>query len=100
MRTKSGTILAGFAAVAAQGAMASPTVTAVNMSQPAKAGQVTITYTLADAPAVVTLDVETNVVVNGETVGWASIGGAHIWNAQDDVWKKVGSSAVRATAGS
>ena len=92
MRTKCGTFLAGFAAVAAQVAMASPAVTAVNMSQPAKAGQVTITYTLADAPAVVTLDVETNVVVNGETVGWASIGGEHIWNAQGDVWKKVGSS--------
>ena len=38
-----------------------------------------ITYTITDAPAVVTLDIETNIVVNSETTGWASIGGEHIW---------------------
>ena len=56
--------------------------------------KVTITYTITDAPAVVTLDIETNIVVNGETTGWASIGGEHIWNATGDVWKKVGSSGT------
>ena len=49
---------------------------------------VTITYTLADAPAVVTLDVQTNYTENGATK-WASIGGAAVANAQGDVWKKV-----------
>ena len=49
---------------------------------------VTITYSLADASAVVTLDVQTNYTANGATK-WASIGGAAVANAQGDVWKKV-----------
>ena len=93
MRTTCGTISAGFAAVVVQVAAASPTVTTVNMSQPARAGLVTITYTLSDAPAVVTLDVQTNYTENA-VEKWASIGGEHIWNAQGDVWKKVGTSGA------
>jgi formylglycine-generating enzyme required for sulfatase activity len=51
---------------------------------------VTISYTLANAPAVVTLDIQTNAVVGGATV-WASIGGANIQNFDPEsaVFKKV-----------
>ena len=62
-----------------------PNVTGVTMSQ-ANDRLVTITYTLSDAPAVITLDVQTN--VTGDV--WASIGGEAVWNAMGDVWKKVG----------
>ena len=52
---------------------------------------VTITYTLSAAPAVVTLDVQTNANTSAEAddPGWTSIGGAAVANAQGDVWKKV-----------
>ena len=43
-----------------------PEVTDVAMSQPSSTRRVTITYALSDQ-AVVTLDIETNCVVNGET---------------------------------
>ena len=62
-----------------------PEISNVVMAQ-ANDRLVTITYTLADAPAVVTVDVQTN-NANG---GWASIGGEAVWNAKGDVWKKVG----------
>ena len=62
-----------------------PEISGVTMTQ-ASDRLVTITYTLADAPAVVTVDVQTN--VTGDV--WASIGGEAVWNAAGDVWKKVG----------
>ena len=62
-----------------------PDISDVTMAQSSDR-LVTITYTLADAPAVVTVDVQTN--VTGDT--WASIGGEAVWNAMGDVWKKVG----------
>jgi len=73
-------------AVAASTALpaAVPEISNVTMAQDTTR-QVTITYTLADAPAVVTVDVQTN-NANG---GWASIGGEAVWNATGDVWKKV-----------
>ena len=61
-----------------------PEISGVTMTQ-ANDRLVTITYKLADAPAVVTVDVQTN-NANG---GWASIGGEAVWNATGDVWKKV-----------
>ena len=61
-----------------------PEVSGVTMAQ-ASDRLVTITYTLADAPAVITLDVQTN--VTGDV--WASIGGAAVWNAMGDVWRRV-----------
>ena len=64
-------------------------VTTVTMSQDIPTRLVTINYTLSDQPAVITLDIETNIVVNGETIGWASIGGEHVCNATGDVWKKI-----------
>lgn len=61
-----------------------PEISGVTMTQ-ANDRLVTITYKLADAPAVVTVDVQTN-NANG---GWASIGGVAVCNAMGDVWKKV-----------
>ena len=43
-----------------------PVVTGATMVQPNQSGRdVTITYTLANAPAVITLDIQTNAVVEG-----------------------------------
>ncbi len=66
-----------------------PDVLSVTMSQDEPSRLVTISYELSSQPAVVTLDIETNIVVNGETVGWASIGARHFCDAEGDVWKKV-----------
>ena len=67
-----------------------PNVTGVAMSQ-ANDRLVTITYTLSDAPAVVTIDVQTNAAANAasDDPGWTSIGGEAIWNALGDVWRRV-----------
>ena len=70
-----------------------PDVLSVSMSQDEPSRLVTINYTLSSQPAVVTLDIETNIVVNGETVGWASIGASHFCDAEGDVWKKVGKTS-------
>ena len=58
----------------------------VTMTQDAFSREVTITYMLANAPAIVTLDIQTN-----SPSGWASIGGEHIncFSQDSDVWKKV-----------
>ena len=53
-----------------------PSVTNVGISQDASRN-VTISYTLANAPAVVTFDIQTNYVDGGETK-WVSIGGRNI----------------------
>ncbi len=65
-----------------------PEVTGVTMSQD-DTRLVTITYSLADAPAVVTVDVQTN----NEDNAWFSIGGEAVQNAKGDVWKKVETGA-------
>ena len=70
---------------------ATPVVTEATMVQPNVTGRdVTIAYELANAPAVVTLDIQTNAVAGGVET-WASIGGEHIqtFAAGSDVWKKV-----------
>ncbi len=79
-------IAAAFAAAAARAAV--PEVTSVTMTQSAQTREVTIAYTMNNAPAVVTLDVQTNATVNGETV-WTSIGGEGVCNAQGAVWRVV-----------
>ena len=70
---------------------ATPEVTSVAMAQSSMSRLVTITYTLANAPAVVTLDVQTNANTSAAAndPGWTSIGGEAVCNAQGDVWKKV-----------
>ena len=85
MNIKKLTAAALAAATSAALPAAVPEISGVTMTQ-ASDRLVTITYTLADAPAVVTVDVQTN--VTGDV--WASIGGEAVWNAAGDVWKKVG----------
>ena len=84
-------LLAALAATASAALSATvPNVTGVAMTQ-ANDRLVTITYTLSDAPAVVTVDVQTNAAANAasDDPGWTSIGGEAIWNALGDVWKRV-----------
>ena len=68
-----------------------PQVSGVTMTQATSSRLVTIEYTLADAPAVVTLDVQTNATAGAtaDDPGWASIGGVAVCNAEGDVWKQV-----------
>ena len=68
-----------------------PEVSSVTMEQAANSRLVTITYTLANAPAVITLDVQTNANTSAaaDDSGWTSIGGKAVWNAKGDVWRKV-----------
>ena len=92
MKTSNKLVLsAAMAAIipAASFADGTPEVSDVTMSQTSR-NVVTITYRLSNGPAVVTLDIETNCVVNGETC-WASIGGENIQNFKpnSDVFKKV-----------
>ena len=91
-RTFFGTILAVAACATLPAAV--PSVTDVAMVQ-ANDRLVTITYTLSNAPAVVTLDVQTNATANAaaDDAGWTSIGGDGVWNAMGDVWKKVATGA-------
>ena len=69
---------------------ADPSVSVTGMTQDDTTRAVTISYTLANAPAVVTLDIQTNAVVDGVET-WASIGGANIQNFDPEsaVFKKV-----------
>ncbi len=68
-----------------------PVVTDVTMTQPAESRKVTITYRLANAPAIVTLDVQTNRTGAATSVeaDWVSIGGENIQRVSGDVWKEV-----------
>ncbi len=83
MRIFLGLLCAGMAAWA-DPASGVPKVTDVAMSQ-AEDRLVTITYRLTDAPAIVTLDIQTN-ATDGS---WASIGGTNIWSLSGDVNRKV-----------
>ena len=64
-----------------------PEVSGVVMTQPSNTRLTTIEYTLANAPAVITLDIQTN----AHDDVWVSIGGKHIqsFSPTSDVWKKV-----------
>ena len=64
-----------------------PEVKSVAMTQ-ANDRLVTVTYTMENAPAVVTFHVETNCVVEG-VEKWTSIGGSAVCNAKGAVWRKV-----------
>ena len=61
-----------------------PEVTAVSLSQE-DSREATISYTLAHAPAIVTLDIQTN--VSGDV--WASIGGENIQVLSGDVNRRI-----------
>ena len=70
-----------------------PEIQQVDVRQPAGRGKTTICYTLANGPAVVTLDIQTN---RGDGV-WASIGADKIktFGANSCVWKLVDSGDRR-----
>ena len=87
--------LAAIAATTGAAMAAIPEVSNVTMTQAANR-LVTITYQLADAPAVVTLDIQTNANTSAAAndPGWTTIGGEAICNAQGDVWKQVSGKAT------
>ena len=70
-----------------------PEVSNVAMSQDAQTRTVTIAYDLS-APAVVTLDIQTNNATSGE---WLSIGARYLTSLSGDVSRKVeaGSHTIR-----
>ena len=70
-----------------------PIVTNVAMSQ-AENRIVTVSYMLTGAPGIVTLDIETNAVVNGETV-WTSIGADNVSHVTGDACRLVPNSDTR-----
>ena len=87
--------LAAIAATTGAAMAAIPEVSNVTMTQAANR-LVTITYQLTDAPAVVTLDIQTNANTSAAAndPGWTSIGGVAVCNAQGDVWKQVSGKAT------
>lgn len=90
------TILAASLATAAMAEVV-PEVSNVTMGQNLNSRKVTITYSLANASAIVTFDIQTNKTGNAtETESdWVSIGGENIRFATGDVWKKVESGENR-----
>ena len=87
--------LAALAVTTGAAMAAMPEVSNVTMTQAANR-LVTITYQLTDAPAVVTLDIQTNANTSAAAndPGWTSIGGVAVCNAQGDVWKQVSGKAT------
>ena len=88
-------ILTFAASVAALAATSAPTVSDVTMTQPDEQRLVTISYTLADASAIITLDVQTNKTGAATDVAgdWVSVGGEALWSVSGDVWKKIDAGA-------
>ena len=70
---------------------AAPTTVKVTSFTQADDRTITIDYTLAGDPAVITLDIQTN------ASSWASIGGRDLCRAQGDVWKRVDAQSGRIT---
>ncbi len=93
MRMKAKAMLTFAAGAAAAMAMADlvPVVSDVTMTQSAESRRVVVTYRLANAPAIVTLDVQTNRTGAATSVeaDWVSIGGENIQRVSGDVWKEV-----------
>ena len=86
-----GSLAAGALALTSLAAFADgmPEVSGVTMAQNANTRLVTIEYVLTSAPAVVTVDIETN--VTGDV--WASIGGEHV-RVSGDAFKKISTDGV------
>lgn len=88
-------IVAALGLVVAPLAAAMPEVTSVALAQDEGSKWATITYALSGAPAVVTLDVQTN-SVSGAITNWTSIGGANLggFDALQPVFRKVDSDGT------
>ena len=84
------TIATAGAALSLCAAVPAPQVSGVSMSQNSR-GEATINYTLSDASAVITLDIQTNATGGA----WASIGGKAVSGARGDVWKVVSTGSHR-----
>lgn len=80
------TVFAGMIATALLAA--TPTVSNVSMMQNMSTREVTITYSLSSVPAIVTLDIETNCVVDAQE-RWVSIGAENIMNVAGDAFVRV-----------
>ena len=78
-------ILSGALAAFAVCADNVPVVSGITMTQGSDSRLVTIDYTLKEAAAVITLDIQTN-VTDGV---WVSIGSENIQNVSGDVWKRI-----------
>ena len=93
---KISTVVVTLYASAAIAGTGTPVVSSCTMQQGPGNRIVTIKYAFEDntVPAVVTLDVKTNVTgsVTANESDWVSIGGEHLWNAQGAVWRKVTSA--------
>ena len=83
-------MVAALGLVIAPLAAAMPEVTSVALAQDEGSKWTTITYALSGAPAVVTLDVQTNSVI-GTVTNWVSIGGTNLgeFDAAQPVFRKV-----------
>lgn len=95
---KISTVVVALSASAAIAGTGTPVVSSCTMQQGPGNRIVTIKYAFEDntVPAVVTLDVKTNVTgsVTANESDWVSIGGEHLWNAQGAVWRKVTSADI------
>lgn len=61
-----------------------PSVSDVRLVQGADSADITVSYTLTNGPAVITLSIETN----GPS-GWQPLSGRHLWKTTGDVWGEV-----------
>ena len=80
-------LICSLAAVFAASVFAVPTLSNVNVVQSGNR-TVTISYELADEPAVVTVDIQTNAVPDAAE-GWASIGGENVYPSLAGDYSKV-----------
>lgn len=85
---KIGAVMASAAFACSAAGADAPEVTSVEMTQDKTTRLVTIEYEIENTPAIVTVDIQTNAVVDGETV-WASIGGENIQGLAGEVNRKV-----------
>lgn len=95
MLKKTFALAAGLAAGVVLADTGLPVVSSCTMQQGPGSRVVTIKYAITDnIPAVVTLDVKTNLTgsATANESDWVSIGGEHIWNAAGAVWRKVTSA--------
>ena len=94
-RRRAQLMVAALGLVIAPRAAAMPEVTSVALAQDEGSKWTTVTYALSGAPAVVTLDVQTN-SVSGTVTNWTSIGGANLgeFDATQPVFRKVDSDGT------
>ena len=88
MKTGLFILLGALGAAYASAADGDPTIGPVTMTPSDDASMVTIGYSLSGAPAVITLDIETNTLADASG-DWVSIGGKAVSFAIGDVWREI-----------